>query len=230
VVERFQPELRPPQLIHGADREDGSLALWLEDLGHPAVWTVERIAEVARVLGAAQARVASEGVPGGLVRGFLRAYLEPRRLSLAEPFASRREEILAGLEKAPETICHFDLHPANVFPGEGETTVIDWAYCGVGPLGADAGVLASDAIADEMIGFEQAERLVEAVWDGYREGLGDEHFADEAARVYWLGTALRYSWLPAWMAGTYGPEMPDARRPFVTAAHAMFLQRALRYL
>ena len=230
VVERLQPELRPPDLIHSADRDDGSLALWLEDLGLPAIWTVERIAEVARVLGAAQARVTSERIPSGLASGFLGAYLEPRRQHLAEPFASRRVEILARLDEAPQTICHFDLHPANVFPAEGGTAVIDWAYCGMGPLGTDAGVLASDAIADELIAPEHAVRLVETVWDAYQEGLGDTDLAEAAARIYGLGTALRYSWLPAWLAGTYGPQMPETRRPFVSAAHAAFLKKALPYL
>ena len=230
VVRELQPELRPPRLIHTGEREDGSLSLWLEDLGPPASWTVDRIAGVARLLGAAQARIAKRGRPDGLARGFLRAYLEPRRPHLAEPFAARREEILAELDEAPQTMCHFDLHPANVFPAEAGTAVIDWAYCGVGPLGSDAGILASDAVADEVISPEDAERLADVVWDGYREGLGDERLAAEAARVYWLGTALRYSWLPAWSAGTYGPEMAETRRPFVAAAHGAFLERALRYL
>jgi Ser/Thr protein kinase RdoA (MazF antagonist) len=123
-----------------------------------------------------------------------------------------------------------DVHPANVFPQNGRTAVIDLAYCGIGPVGADAGVLASDAIADELIKPEEADRLVNAVWDGYQQGVNDEHLAAEAAGVYALGTALRYAWLPAWLAGSYGPPMPDTRRPFVAAAHAAFLKRAVRYL
>jgi hypothetical protein len=40
----LRPDLRPPTLLHSADRADGSLALWLEDLGQPAVWTIEALA------------------------------------------------------------------------------------------------------------------------------------------------------------------------------------------
>jgi hypothetical protein len=230
VAAHFEPDLRPPHLLHTAEREDGSLALWLEDLGPPAPWTLERIAEVARLLGTAQSRLAKERPPRELPSGFLRAYLEPRTTHLVEPFASAREEILDGLEKAPQTLCHFDLHPANVFPGADGTAVIDWAYCGLGPLGNDAGVLASDAIADEVIAPEEADQLVEAVWDAYRGGLDDDSLATAAAWVYAVGTALRYSWLPAWLAGTYGPQMQETRRPFVAAAHDAFLERALTFL
>jgi hypothetical protein len=69
-----------------------------------------------------------------------------------------------------------------------------------------------------------------AVWDAYRDGLGDDELAASAACVYALGTALRYSWLPAWLAGTYGPEVAEARRPYVAAAHAVFFERAKRYV
>jgi Ser/Thr protein kinase RdoA (MazF antagonist) len=230
LIEEFEPDLRAPRLLRAAGRPDGALALWLEDLGRPATWTLERIADVARLLGVAQARVTHEGLPIGLPRGFLRAYLEPRRAHLAEPFASQCEELLDSLDDVAQTLCHFDLHPANVFPEEAGAAVIDWAYGGIGPLGADAGVLASDAIADEMIEPDDAERLVDTVWIAYREGLADDRLADAAARVYAVGTALRYSWFEAWLAGAYGPAMPDARRAFVTAAHRAFRERALPYL
>lgn len=230
ILERLQPELRPPRLLHSAERQDGSLALWLEDLGPPASWTVERIAEFAGLLGTVQARIAREGPPSGVPRGFLRAYLEPRRQHLAEPFAARCDEILDALETAPQTLCHFDLHPANIFTGAAGTAVIDWAYCGLGPLGSDPGILASDAIADEMIVPDEAAQLAEAVWAAYRDGLADDELATSAERVYALSTALRYSWLPAWLAGTYGPQMAEARRPYVAAAHAVFFGRAMHYL
>lgn len=230
LVDRFQPELRPARLLHAADREDGSLALWLEDLGPPATWTIDGIAAVAGLLGVAQARLARSGVPAELPRGFLRAYLEPRVEHLSAPFAARREEILRLLDEAPQTICHFDLHPANLFPLAQGTAVIDWAYCGIGALGSDAGVLASDAIVDEVVAADQAEALVEAVWNAYAEGLGDVELRAQAAMSYALGTALRYSWLPAWAAGAYGPQPAQTRRPSVAAAHSAFLGRARGFL
>jgi Ser/Thr protein kinase RdoA (MazF antagonist) len=216
-------------LLHTADRPDGSLALWLEDLGQPAAWTVEALARVARLLGVAQRRAVAD-LPTGLPDGFLRAYLEPRIPHLAEPFASLRETILTRLDAAPQTLSHFDFHPANIFPVDGATAVIDWAYCGSGPIGADAGVLASDALADELVPPEQAVFLVNAIWEAYREGLADEALAGAAAEVYALGTAMRYAWLPAWLAGEYGPKPDDRRARGVVAAHATFAERATDHL
>jgi len=225
----LRPELRPPVLLHAADRPDGSLALWLEDLGPPATWTIEALARVAGLLGVAQRRAVSR-LPAALPRGFLRAYLEPRISHLAEPFASQRETILSRLDALPQTLSHFDFHPANIFPAEQITAVIDWAYCGCGPVGADAGVLAADALADEVIPADQAPRLVNAIWEAYRDGLADEALADAAAEVYGLGTALRYAWFPAWVAGEYGPQPDERRSRGVVAANATFVELATDYL
>lgn len=229
LVEVLRPELRPPTLLHVGDRPDGSLALWLEDLGPPAAWSVEALARVARRLGVAQRRAVAH-LPTGLPRGFLRAYLEPRIPHLAEPFASLRETLLARLDAAPQTLSHFDFHPANIFPADGATAVIDWAYCGCGPIGTDAGVLASDALADEVVPPEQAALLANAIWEAYRDGLADEALAGAAAEVYALGTAMRYAWLPAWLGGRYGPKPDERRSRGFVAAHTTFVQRAAVYL
>lgn len=229
LVDVLRPELRPPTLLHTAERPDGSLALWLEDLGQPATWTLDALANVARLLGVAQRR-AVDHVPTVLPRAFLRAYLEPRIPHLAEPFASLRETILARLDAAPQTLSHFDFHPANIFPANGAAAVIDWAYCGCGPIGMDAGVLASDALAAELVAPEEAAVLAKAVWEAYRDGLGDEALAGAAAEVYDLGTAMRYAWFPAWLAGEYGPKPDEARSRGVIAAHATFAERATAYL
>lgn len=225
----LRPELRPPRLLHAADRPDGSLAVWLEDLGPPAVWTMEALARVAGLLGVAQRRAVTQ-LPAALPRGFLRAYLEPRIPHLAEPFASQREKMLSRLDALPQTLCHFDFHPANIFPASGTTAVIDWAYCGCGPVGADAGVLASDALADELVPPDQAPLLVNTIWEAYRDGLAEPALARAAAEAYALGTALRYAWFPAWVDGEYGPQPDERRSRGVVAANATFAERATDYL
>jgi Ser/Thr protein kinase RdoA (MazF antagonist) len=229
LLDVLRPELRPPTLLHAADRPDGSLALWLEDLGPPATWTIEALARVAGLLGVAQRRAVNQ-LSAALPRGFLRAYLEPRIPHLAEPFASQREKILSRLDALPQTLSHFDFHPANIFPADRTTAVIDWAYCGCGPVGADAGVLAADALADEVIPADQATLLVNAIWEAYRDGLADDALAHAAAEAYALGTALRYAWFPAWVAGAYGPQPDERRSRGVIAANATFVERATDYL
>jgi Phosphotransferase enzyme family len=229
LLDVLRPELRPPTLLHAADRPDGSLALWLEDLGAPAKWTIEALARVAGLLGVAQRRAVNQQ-PGALPRGFLRAYLEPRIPHLAEPFASQRERILSRLDALPQTLSHFDFHPANIFRADRTTAVIDWAYCGCGPVGADAGVLAADALADEVVPHHQAPLLVNAIWEAYRDGLADEALAHAAAEAYGLGTALRYAWFPAWVAGEYGPQPDERRSRGVVAANATFVELATDYL
>ena len=184
---------------------------------------------MAGLLGVAQ-RSAVNQLPAALPRGFLRAYLEPRIPHLAEPFASQREKILSRLDALPQTLCHFDFHPANIFPADRTTAVIDWAYCGCGPVGADAGVLAADALADEVVPSDQAPLLVDAIWEAYRDGLADDALAHAAAEVYALGTALRYAWFPAWVAGEYGPQPDERRSRGVVAADATFVERATDYL
>jgi hypothetical protein len=228
VPDLMVPELRPPRLLHSAERSDGSLALWLEDLGPSPSWTIEAVADVARLLGSAQGRIARR--PPRLAQGFLRAYLEPRRAHLTGPVAAHVDDVLDRLDRLPATLCHCDLHPANVFPRAAGTVVIDWAYCTLGPLGADAGVLASDALADGVVDAAAADDLVARVWEAYGQGIGDEELAACAAEGYALATALRYAWFPAWIAGRYGPQPDDDRRAGAQAAYDAFGRLASRYL
>jgi hypothetical protein len=211
--------LRAPRYLLLAGRPDGSFALWLENAGaHPA-WTVERLGEVAHDLGLMQGRTAQD--PPGyrwLSRGWFRAYLD-LRARWVEPYRdgphtdevqriwAERDAILAAVDAAPQTLCHFDFYPSNLF-GESETTVIDWAYCGLGALGLDAGTLVVDAIFDGVLAVDQAPELREAVWSGYVEGLAESGvaFDEDALRfVFLAATALKYTWIPG-TAFARGPE------------------------
>jgi len=202
--------LRAPRCRHCAARADGTVALWLEDAGaHPA-WTLERMERIARDLGRMQGRMAAD-LPDApwLSRGWLRAYLELRARWIDDyrdgPFAAEvhriwalREPILARVDAAPQTFCHFDFYPANIF-GEDETVVIDWAYCGLGALGLDAGNLVPDAIFDGFVPVAGAVAHRDAVWRGYLAGLADERFsvdADALRYEFLAATALKYTWIP----------------------------------
>jgi hypothetical protein len=41
---------------------------------------------------------------------------------------------------------------------------------------------------------------------------------------------MRYAWLPAWLAGEFGPKPDERRTRGVIAAHATFAERATEYL
>ena len=165
------------------ERPDGSVALWLEDCGEPSATREPReLGAIAERLGAAQARpVADEP---WLVRGFLPEYLRLHGI----------EDDCARLEDLPQTLCHNDFHPGNVLGGG---AVIDWAYCGVGAAGLDAGVLVVDALADEAIAADEADALADAVWEGYRRGFGQDvraGFVAGARRLRWLPRGRKTAW------------------------------------
>ncbi|HEY4235742.1 MAG TPA: phosphotransferase [Gaiellaceae bacterium] len=184
--------LRAPRLFGLFEREDGSVAMWLEDVPESPPWTAERLGAFARRLGRAQAAFArrppsEEWLP----RGFLRRYLRLHEIGGAEC-----EAVLARLDTLPHTLAHNDLHPANVH-GDG-AVVLDWAFSGIAPLGLDPGVLVGDGVADDVIPAEQTDAAGTAVWDGYSAGLRDGGFGGDVDAIRWAflrGTALRLSWL-----------------------------------
>jgi hypothetical protein len=166
------------------EREDGTVALWLEDVPEVSGWTAELLGEVARRVGRAQSSAPPEHA--WLSRGWLRAYLGLHGVT-------HGDDVLARLDALPPTLCHHDLHPANVLA---VGVVIDWAYCGLAPAGLDAGVLVADGIADEAFPAEQPAEVAAAVWRGYLDGLGGVFDEDDVRFAFVNGTALRLSWLP----------------------------------
>ena len=158
-----------PQVRACVERADGSIALWLEDCGEPpATRTAEELVAIAERLGRAQAQPAPEHP--WLVRGFLPEYLRLHGVEGGEP-------------EGPLVLTHNDFHPGNVLANG---AVVDWAYCGLGAAGLDAGVLVVDALADEAV----AEVDAEAVYEAYVRGYG------ASARAGFLAGASRLRWLP----------------------------------
>ena len=171
------------------ERADGSVALWLDAVPEAPAWTPALLREVARRVGAAQA-VPFPELPW-LAHGWLRQYLRLHGVAGGE-------DVLRRLDAMPQTLCHHDLHPANVLGANGEY-VVDWAYCGSGARGQDAGVLVADGIADEAFPAELGDEVAAAVWDGYCDGLRAAGWSDDEDAVRFAfahGTALRLSWLP----------------------------------
>jgi hypothetical protein len=193
LLEQIAP-LRAPACRGVFERPDGSVALWLEDVPAPSDWTPELLGSVAHRLGNMQAAHAVRPPnERWLSRDWLRRYL-----ALHDAPDPEADAVLERLDALPQTLCHHDLHPANVLGAEGDV-VIDWAYCGLAALGLDAGVLVADGLADGAFVSGLTDTVAEHVWAGYLAGLREGGWTGEDAGVRYAflrGTALRLSWLP----------------------------------
>jgi hypothetical protein len=201
LLRSFAGRLRPSACHLIAERDDGTVALWLEDLqGEPApAWPLPRYGVAARDLGRAQGEfVAGRPLPvdAWLSRGWLRDYVRRRDRDLAlltdraawthplvatwfpdppidELLAMRaaQKPLLAVLDGMPATVSHLDLHPANMFDASGDTAVVDWSFVGIAALGEDAGNLVPDSVFDFHVAPEHLDDLYATVAEGYHAGL-----------------------------------------------------------
>lgn len=177
------------------ERPDGTLALWLEDVGNPEPWPEADIVDVARRL-AAMPAVPSP--PPWFADDWLNGYLDLRahRFDPRLSFWQRREEIVERIEAGPRVLVHNDFHPGNIFRPGGDPVVIDWAFCGLGVPGSDAGVLAGDFLFDGFYPVEDAQFLIDLIWEAYSGAL-EPALVSEAEFTFFVGNALRYGWAPA---------------------------------
>lgn len=224
----FVGGLRAPECYLVAERHDGSVALWLEDLqGAPgSAWPRERYRLAAHQLGHAQGQfITNRPVPthSWLSRRWLRAYLRQRDRDMAlledmsiwrhplvatwfpeppvgELVAMRhgQEQFLGALDAMPPTLSHLDLHPANLFDTDGDTTVVDWAFVGIGAVGEDAGNLVPDSVLDFHVPPERLDDLYDDVAHGYHAGLraaGWDAPLDQVRLAMAATMAAKYAWI-----------------------------------
>jgi hypothetical protein len=189
--------LRAPRCDLVAERGDGSVALWLEDLrGDPAAsWSLDRFRRAARHLGQAQGEfIAGRRIPDEpwLSRRWLRSYLDQplRRLTVptdpelwrhplladwfpAPPIAdlqamrTDRGRFLAVLDRMPSTLCHHDFHPANLFDG-GHGTTAAIDWSFVG-IGA-VGEDAGNLVPDAVLDFHVNPEDLDALYETVAAG------------------------------------------------------------
>ena len=212
-LDQLAPGLRAPHLLHAADRPDGTVALYLEDLRDlpPALsWPLSRYGRLACQLGIAQAAMRAHPMleADWLSHGWLRSYLTVRdadfsvlerpaifadaRVRHFLPASLRhdllalrrdRDRFLSLLESMPATLAHLDLHPGNIFGTDAETLLVDWAFSGAGAVGEDPGNLVPDAVLDFCVPVEEIGALYEITRDGYRDGLQSGGWAVSRARL-----------------------------------------------
>jgi len=151
--------------------------------------------------------------------------MEPLRHAVTSPWGRRwlpeedsdryfhlwaeRELYLDALDRLPQTICHFDIFRRNLFArrtadGDDQTVVIDWAFVGRGPIGADLNPLVWMSIAIAGAGLDEAREVEEIAFEGYLEGLGDVGWQGDPQQVRLgytaAGTRYLYPEVGRWLA------------------------------
>lgn len=193
---------RPVRAVGVERRADPrSCWLWLEtvDDAFDGEWPLAQFGRTARHLGRFNGRFVGNlpdhdwlgpyefdcGAAGPVVAalaelpdhpGLERAFPPETRDPLRRVWAAR-DRLRDRQRSLPRTVCHFDPTPGNLFARETaegwETVAIDWEFCGVGPVGADAALLVA---ASPVAGHADVERLPaldDRVFDAYLEGLRD---------------------------------------------------------
>jgi len=133
---------------------------------------------------------------------------------------AERESFLAALDGLPQTLCHFDAFRRNMFAknvaGRDQTILIDWAFLGPGPIGAEIVSLVQATLIFRELPMVQATELDGVAFEGYLRGLRDAGWHGEARRVR-LGFTAAISLRRLAMIGYMLPEIlgesPHPRPP-----------------
>jgi hypothetical protein len=262
LLDDLRGGVRAPRCLLVHARDDGRVALWLEDIGSRAAvdWPLEEYAIAARRLGHAQGTFVREGVPTDdwLSQHWLRQYLDQRADLLralvdddtwrgqrvAEVFdrdtVARARALhdqvahhLDALDRTARTLCHFDLHPKNLFDDGANTTVIDWAFVGRGSIGDDPATLIADAVFDFHVAPDDVDALHALVVDGYANGLADAGCSDlsrdDVERAVAHTTAARYVWIAPAIAHALRDDRPMLNRRAMADALPVWM-RTLEYV
>jgi hypothetical protein len=221
LLERLPGPLAPPQ-CYGVEAQPDGAWIWMEHIvdRSPRRWGTDEFVFAAEQLGRTTGAWLSSGTKldyPWLSRGLAYTWsqgCEPseevwanENVNQAWP-SSLRERLMAvwaerarlstALERLPQTFAHFDSQRRNLMirarpDGEDELVAVDWAWCGIGPVGADAAILLGNSMilveADPKIGAQ----LDAAVFPAYIAGLratGWTGNIDEVRLAYAAANAL----------------------------------------
>lgn len=154
--------------------------------------------------------IAAEGVAAATIEvaadapPLLRQCFPPPVILLLREVWAERETFLSVLDRLPQTICHHDAFRRNLFArrtadGQEQTVAIDWAFAGIGAVGAELTPLVQGSLDFFEVRDSAPRELAEAALTGYVTGLreagwdGDERlvrlgFLATAALLYTVGT------------------------------------------
>jgi Phosphotransferase enzyme family len=109
-----------------------------------------------------------------------------------------REKLYEALDQLPQTLCHNDVFPRNLFVrGDGrpeQSVAIDWAFCGQAPVGQELAVLVGATQAFMESRPERWDDLERDCLDGYAAGLRQRGWkgSDEILLGYLLSIVLHF--------------------------------------
>lgn len=205
--------------------------LWLEEITDAATgrWPRERFTTVARHLGTfSAAYLTGRPLPADpwLSRTWFRGHVArfaafaadlptlldhplvrpamPGDISArVQQVIDERETLFDALEALPQTFCHLDAFPRNLFVRhEGEKDVeivaIDWEFAGVSALGAELAPLVGGSLLFDETDLATADELEQAVFATYLSALRDAGWRGDQELVrlgYTTALVLHYVFL-----------------------------------
>ena len=115
----------------------------------------------------------------------------------------QRASFLATIERMPQTVCHLDFWPPNLFAretpdGQDQTVLIDWAQVGLGACGEDIANLILDSVWMFEVDRIKLAEFEHLVWEGYLTGLHQSGWVGDVRQirfVYAATAALRFGLL-----------------------------------
>lgn len=211
-----------PRCYGVEERSDGAW-LWIELIQDksPRRWGEAEFAFAAEQLGQATGAWLASGVQRDdpwLCRSHSRTWAEgwpPTKADWANPYVQagfpealrrrllavwdERDRLYAALEHLPQTFAHFDSQRRNLMiraarDGQDELVAVDWAWCGLGPVGAEAASLLVNSAVIFEFELEDVAALDETIFTTYLAGLRHEGWADsvEAVRLAYDATTVLF--------------------------------------
>jgi hypothetical protein len=268
MLDTLPGELRAPRTLLATEPSEDECWIWMEDVeGRPgAEWEVDDYDSVAFDVATTQAAYAGgrsvlppdEWLAHHWLRGWVdtvahriealdddalwteawQGPISALRPRVRELWAAR-EQLLAIVESAPQTVVHGDLWPTNLIAADDGTSVaIDWSQVGIGSIAQDLDQLTLDPVWMLVLPDVSLDDLDRHVVPSYLSGLRTSGFdVDEAVLRHWYAAAasVHYAPLAAFQAtNTADPAAIEAseRRfgrtyPEIVARKALVIERAL---
>jgi Phosphotransferase enzyme family len=227
MLDTLPGELRAPRTLLTTEPGADECWIWMEDVeGRPGPeWELDDYDSVAFDLATTQAAYAcgrsllptDDWLAHNWLRGWVDAlapriatidddslWRDERQAAMAalrprlRDLWAQREQLLAIVEAAPQTVVHCDLWPSNLIAADDGTTVaVDWSQVGVGALAQDLDQLTLDPVWMQVLPDASLDDLETHVVTGYLSGLRTSGVdADETELRRWYAAAAATHYAP----------------------------------